>query len=315
MKTNSIVRTITVALAVLILAMAGFALAEKESVYAESYKYKVTIYAGEQGTVDGGKKVWTREYAQNEHVTITMKSIGFKLTNDKYYDRGFKIAGHDNDEMTGIKSMSFDSTRDVEYVITYGIKGAMVKYVAEFVDTEGNQIHDSETYYGMAGDKPVVAFKYIDGWTPDTYNRTKTLSKDESKNAFRFVYTKGTPEENQQNQQNQGNQNNPNANPAANPAVGPAAPGTPQNPAGTNVDDGAAIDDGNTPQANPGNNGDDNGNNNPAQIVDDDPTPTTSPINNSVLIGGGIALLLLLLALILFLIKKKKKEQEEQSEE
>ena len=42
------------------------------------------------------------------------------------------------------------------------------------------------------GDKPVIAFKYIQGYNPKVYGLTKTLETDESKNVFEFVYTDAT---------------------------------------------------------------------------------------------------------------------------
>ena len=40
------------------------------------------------------------------------------------------------------------------------------------------------------GDRPVVAFLYIDGYEPQAYNLTKTLSKNEADNIFTFVYSR-----------------------------------------------------------------------------------------------------------------------------
>ncbi|MCI8930475.1 MAG: hypothetical protein HFI00_13665, partial [Lachnospiraceae bacterium] len=37
--------------------------------------------------------------------------------------------------------------------------------------------------------KPVVAFLYVEGYVPQAYNLTKTLSKNEAENIFTFVYS------------------------------------------------------------------------------------------------------------------------------
>ena len=321
LRIRSILKSAAVVTVLLIMAVLMFAVRGPEKAYADGYKYKVTIYSGAQGTFKGGKTVWSKTYNQGEHVQISLKSLGFKLKNgSKYYARGFKISGHDNDETTGFMTMSFKAKQDVEYTVAYGLKGAMVKYIVKYVDDQGSKLSNPDTYYGMAGDKPVLAYKYIEGWTPDAYNKAKTLSKDESKNVFTFTYSKaggeqgqtGENEEGDNGGANQGDNGGANANPA-NPAnAGPAAPGTPQNPAGTNVDDGAdtTIDDADTP-TDDGNGDNDGDNDGPAQFDDQD-TPTAAPgsKNMTAVIAGSIAGLLLILALILFLLKKKKNTEE-----
>ena len=36
----------------------------------------------------------------------------------------------------------------------------------------------------------MVAYIYIEGWTPQAYNMTQTLKKDPAENVFTFVYTR-----------------------------------------------------------------------------------------------------------------------------
>ena len=314
MKTSAMnrksLRSIALLTALIALMIGLFMMTGADRAYA-AYKYKVTVYSGSQGTING-KTVWSKEYDQGELVEIDLDEIGFKeKKNSKYYVRGLKIAGHDNDETTGFRNLTFKADQDVEYMVAYGIKGALVKYIARYVDTNGKEIHKSNTYYGMAGDKPVVSFRYIDGWTPDHYNIAKTLSKDESKNILTFTYTREGANENQNNNDNNGqNANQGNAVNRPNAAPNPIAPGTAQNPAGTNVDDTPGrtnIDDGNTPTTDPGNNGNDN-----KQYTDLDPqkTPTASPLGGNMLLIGSIAGLVVLLALVLFLLKRKKNGEE-----
>ena len=53
----------------------------------------------------------------------------------------------------------------------YGKDGQNINYQ----DANGNKLADSQTFYGNVGDKPVVAYTYIDGYTPEYRNLTKTF--------------------------------------------------------------------------------------------------------------------------------------------
>lgn len=79
-------------------------------------------------------------------------------------------------------------TGDQEYVVAYGIKGDQVAYTINYQDANGNKLADSQTFYGNVGDKPVVAYTYIDGYTPEYRNLTKTLSANAAENVFTFNY-------------------------------------------------------------------------------------------------------------------------------
>lgn len=103
-----------------------------------------------------------------------------------YYVRGLRKSGYDNDT---VAAPSFMVEQDQDYVVAYGIKGEMVSYVIHYQDTEGNTLAPSRIFYGNAGDRPVVAFLYIEGYEPQAYNLTKELSKNEAENVFTFVYS------------------------------------------------------------------------------------------------------------------------------
>ena len=79
-------------------------------------------------------------------------------------------------------------TEDQDYVVAYGIKGATVAYTVNYLDEDGNALAPSETYYGNVGDKPVVAYLYIEGYQPQAYNLGKTLVEDATQNVFSFIY-------------------------------------------------------------------------------------------------------------------------------
>ena len=154
-----------------------------------NYKYTVTVYAGNQGSFSGGQKEVSVEVEAGSQVTISMADLGFKVENEKYYAGGFREAGHDNDATTGAVSLSFKVNEDMSYVVAYGVRGEMVKYTVQYVDANGNELLPADEFYGMEGDKPVVAHRYIEGYQPQAYNVTKTLSANEADNVVVFTYT------------------------------------------------------------------------------------------------------------------------------
>ena len=83
------------------------------------------------------------------------------------------------------------STGDADYVVAYGIKGNMVAYTVNYQDASGKSLAESQTFYGNVGDKPVVAYRYVENYIPDALALTKTLSDNESENVFTFTYTPG----------------------------------------------------------------------------------------------------------------------------
>ncbi len=298
------VRNAFAVVTVLVLAVMALSFIQADNAYAEDsgYTYRITVYSGSHGTF-GGQTVWMKNCNAGEHVRIDLDSLDFKLKNDKYYPRGFRLTGHDNDEVTGAQSMEFDVDCDVAYEVAYGIKGSMVGYTVNYVDSETEEeIHGSDTYYGMPGDKPLVSYRYIEGYDPDTYNITKTLSEDESENIFTFYYKRVNPNT-QAGGGTQGGDNGDDGNDAA----APAAPGTPGNPAGTNtpaVPQGQNVDDTPTPTTDSGNNND-----GPRQTTDLDPqkTPAAVPVNSTAAVIGTAGLFILLMLIIIALLRKKKK--------
>lgn len=178
----------------------------------EPYSYKITFYAGNQGTfadtsgiqvVDAQKKIVPAQIhtgADGSYIQIDGLKEGYSVAfgniqgsavslgeSSPYYVRGIRKSGYDNDELAlGALSVR----QDQDYVVAYGIKGEMVAYQVRFEDVSGRRLADSRTYYGNVGDRPVVAFLYIDGYEPQAYNLTKTLSGNEAENVFTFVYSR-----------------------------------------------------------------------------------------------------------------------------
>lgn len=150
------------------------------------YTYKVRFFSGQQGTFDGGQQVLEYEITNPEKQIVNFYQDLVTLKNgSKYYVKGIRESGKDNKT---VDESSFKVDRDMDYVVAYGISGKLVAYTVEYVDVNGNELAESSTYYGNVGDKPVVAFLYIDGYEPRTYNLTRTLKENAADNIFRFVY-------------------------------------------------------------------------------------------------------------------------------
>ena len=270
--------------------------AENDGGQNVSYKYRVEVYAGNEGLYKG-ETSWKKDFEPGSQVTLDIRDC--TVTNDMYYIRGFRVAGHDNDETTGYQTITIDNLdTDVTYEVAYGIKGAMVQYTVEYVDENGKKLLDTETFYGMPGDKPVVAYRYVDGYMPHALSIGKELVEDESKNVFTFKYSKDN-----------------GITTTVTRYVNGTAPGTPGNPAGT-----AAAGPGNVAANNAGNNGGANINDGGVpmarpdqyQDLDDGNTPkddgSAASAANIIpyLVGGGLGLLILIILLLMLLRRRKK---------
>ena len=152
------------------------------------YKYTITLYAGNQGAIEGGKIQYEKKY--DEPVSFDLSQV--TVTDDKYYVKGVRLSGRDNED--AVDSPAFNVTGDADYVVAYGIKGDQVGYTVNYQDEAGNVLAPSSTFYGNIGDKPVVAYKYIENYVPQALAMTKTLSDNEADNVFTFVYRPVEPE-------------------------------------------------------------------------------------------------------------------------
>lgn len=165
----------------LLLLPSGSVLAEESG-----YTYTVRIFSGAQGTIGGSEVVTNANLHYGDRVTFRRNSVKLK-DNSKYYVKGIRESGRDNNTVNS--SPSFPVSGDQDYVVVYGILGDSVAYTVKYQDAAGNDLAPSETYYGNVGDEPVVAYLYIEGYQPQAYNLTGTLSEDASDNIFTFVYT------------------------------------------------------------------------------------------------------------------------------
>lgn len=152
------------------------------------YTYKVTLSAGNKGTINGQQKVEEVDLAAGSTVTFDLNDI--KVTDEKYYVKGIRLSGRDNSE--ALAAPAFRVNSDADYVVAYGIKGDMVAYTVNYEDEQGNALAESQTFYGNVGDKPVVAYRYIENYVPQALALTKTLSDNEAENVFTFTYAPGS---------------------------------------------------------------------------------------------------------------------------
>ena len=171
----------------------------------KEYTYTVSLFAGNQGSFNGTGGVHviggSAQISGGDAIRITGLRAGDVLVldatagmvylknGDKYYIKGVRESGRDNNP---VADSAFTVTKDAEYVVAYGIQGDMVSYTVNYQDGGGNELAPSRTYYGAVGDKPVIAYQYIEGYRPDAYNLTKTLGKNEADNVFTFTYTQSS---------------------------------------------------------------------------------------------------------------------------
>jgi hypothetical protein len=141
------------------------------TVHADN-QYEVRIDGGTQGKVDGQEQVVVNvayywEFNVNNYTVVP--------TDDKYYFKGFHLAGHSEivDRM--------NITKDTVLVASYGVKADQVEYHVRYVDENDHSIDllPMDVLYGNPGDKPVLAYKYVENYLPsNTMSYTGTLEED-----------------------------------------------------------------------------------------------------------------------------------------
>ncbi len=199
-KAKNAVKALSLALALsLAWGMSGRAQA------AEEYTYTLRLYAGAQGTIgpevvqvvkgsgaqvsiENGEVCVVSGLRYDDQVIFNIQGGVALNEGSKYYRKGFRISGEDN-ASGRLASPSVTVKADADYVVAYGIQGETVAYTVAYQDEAGNDLYPRAVYYGNVGDKPVVAYQYIEGWQPQAYNLGKTLVADASQNLFTFIYT------------------------------------------------------------------------------------------------------------------------------
>ena len=270
--------------------------------YADGYSYTVRIYAGTKGTIGGQDVVVLQNVPYGSVPGFDPGTV--TVTDEKYYVRGIRESGRDNETVSAMLPV----TKDIDYVVAYGIKGSEVAYTVSYVRASDKAaLAPSATFYGNVGDKPVVAYKFIDGYTPKYYNLTKTLDENAAGNMFVFEYepmTTGTAATT--------NWQNRWVIPAGNARIVTGAPGANAGQTGTNVtgsDSAGSTEEQEQQPAAPGN------------ILDLDTPPAgvdnpggsgtgmstgTKVALTGLGLGGAAAI-----AWFLLMLRRKKKEDEE----
>ncbi len=162
----------------------------------EKYGYKIRIFAGDRGTIDGSEVII---YDNQEYGTELSFDYNRRVKvedGSKYYVKGIRECGTDTSTVieakvkagTGDIKTAVTVTGDRDYVVSYGALGSSVAYTVRYEDEAGNELASAETYYGNIGDQPVIAFLYIENYLPRAYNLTGTLKEDAASNVFTFVY-------------------------------------------------------------------------------------------------------------------------------
>lgn len=167
----------------------------------EKYGYKIRIFAGTEGTIDGGREMIVYDNLEyGEEISFDYTRRVRAADGSKYYAKGIRECGTDTSTVMEAKawaaresgeaeiSTSIAVTGDRDYVVAYGAFGSSVAYTIRYEDGAGNELAPAETYYGNIGDQPVVAFLYIENYLPQAYNLTGVLQADEASNVFTFVY-------------------------------------------------------------------------------------------------------------------------------
>ena len=185
-----------------------------EAPAATSYdgtQYAVTVYAGNQGTVNGEDSVSLPPVKMGDTVDFSSLSVEVPA-GSKYYAKGIRLAGLDNvrsdknrdgqvttGEVTvmaatvqadGRLAGTAEITEDTDFVVAYGILANRISYTVTYTDADGNELAAPRTFFGDIGDVPATAPIYIEGYLPDASLLTKTLVEDETQNVFPFVYTR-----------------------------------------------------------------------------------------------------------------------------
>lgn len=167
-----------------------------------AYEYELSLSAG-NGQFNGGTVRMTTPGSNT--ITIANSSASFTLggatyniakmpdnkapDESKYFVRGAKYAGYDNDEKVYTGGPYRFNDEDTELVVAYGLKSAMVEYTVHYLDADENEIAEPDTFLGVAGDQVIISYKYVEGYLPQAWTGTAELSDNPDENNFKFWYT------------------------------------------------------------------------------------------------------------------------------
>ena len=145
------------------------------SAFADDCTYTVRIFAGNQGTIDGGTVVVNpTTFDLDQNVAVT---------SDRYYAKGIRESGKDINPYYMDLPASID--HDTDYVVVYGLNTNRVILTIRYLSTGGAVLAEDRVLYANVNDKPMVKALYIDGYAPDYLYITGTLTTDTT---WEFTY-------------------------------------------------------------------------------------------------------------------------------
>lgn len=171
--------------------------------FSNQYTYTVRVYSGAQGTFSDGSTEMIIQITPGTTIDLTRVLAGIQMkeckdaagnvVENKYYAKGIRESGKDNNTVDTLVGPVYKVTKDIDLVAAYAMKGGNVSYTVKYLNADTKEeLFPSQTFYGNVGEKPVVAYQFIDGYVPQAYNLAKTLVEDESENVFTFLYKPGT---------------------------------------------------------------------------------------------------------------------------
>lgn len=275
-------------------------------VYADDFTYHVTVSGGLHGTVNGASQVDV-DIAPGGEFNPNDYTVALNSGDDKYYFKGFHVSGIER-VLTGARKVD----EDMVFVATYGVKGDLVEYTVHYVDADGNKLRADSVFHGNPGDKPVVAYQYIEGYLPQAYNLTATLTED-GPNEFTFTYTENENAGTDDNGAG-GAQDNAGASAGTSGQAAAAGNGTAGSADGNGPAQIIDLDDEDAPQADGDQNGDADGSGDDEVIPDDEPPQAEGDgLSKGAIAGiavGALAGLGFLFWLLAFLKKRSAGETE-----
>ena len=154
--------------------------------------YRVRLFAGNSDVGVLTESQDRDDLGYGDPYTFDASKVNIVDDDDRYYVKGFREAGKDNSN--GLYADTYNSVeRDMDFVVAYGMKGSAVAYTVNFVDANEAPLAASRTLYANVGDKPIVSYIYIEGYEPQAYALTKTLTENPGDNVFNFTYTEIEP--------------------------------------------------------------------------------------------------------------------------
>ena len=204
---------------------------------AMAYEYQVRVFGGNEGVYGDGSNPYVISVNSEGSMAETLSTNNVTVNSDKYYAKGFRIAGKDD-----LWTPGSVINEDIDVVVAYGIKGEQVSVTVSYVErgtgralTGSDSGQTSVTYYGNRGDRLIAPYEHIPGYRPLYRNVVGTLG-DEGTNNWTLEYVPLAAGENE-NGTTSGTTGSTAATPTATPSATATTPSTTA-PSATGTDSG-----------------------------------------------------------------------------